>query len=72
MDKKLKDAIMALPEMKERLKKLYAFTEETYKMPHEALAINIRLTTKTVANLKEDETSIAINNKLRELIEKPL
>lgn len=36
------------------------------------LSISFRLSTKTVANNKEDATSMDLNNKLKELIEKPL
>lgn len=72
MDKELRDAIMALPQMKERLKRLYAYSGEKYNVLSENISINLRLSSKTVANNKEDETSIDINNKLRELIEKPL
>lgn len=72
MDKELNDAIMALPQMKERLKRLYAYAGETYNTLDENISINIRLSTKTIANGKEDATSIDINNKLRELIDKPL
>ena len=72
MDKDLKDAIMALPQMKERLDRLYAYSGEKYQLGSGDLSINFRLSTKTVANKKEDATSMDINNKLRELIEKPL
>lgn len=72
MDKELRAAIMALPQMKERLKRLYAYSDEKYKILHENISINLRLTTKTVANDKEDETSKDLNNKLRELLDKPL
>jgi len=72
MDKKLRDAIMALPEMKERIKRLHAYAGEKYKILSENVTVSVRITTKTVANGKEDETSIDINNKLRELITKPL
>jgi hypothetical protein len=72
MDKKLNDAIMALPQMKERISRLAAYAGEKYQISGDSLSINIRLSTKTVANNKEDETSMDLNNKLRELIEKPL
>jgi len=72
MDKELKAAIMALPQMQERMKRLYAYCGEKYQISSENLSINFRLTSKTVANNKEDETSIDLNNKLKELIEKPL
>jgi hypothetical protein len=72
MDKELKNAIMALPQMKERLKRLYGYAGEKYKMEPECISVQIRLSTKTVANSKEDETSMDLNNKLRELIEKPI
>ena len=72
MDKALKDAIMALPQMKERIKLLHAYSGEKYKILSENISVSIRLTTKTVANNKEDEISIDINNKLRELLNKPL
>jgi hypothetical protein len=72
MDKALKDAIMALPQMKERIKLVHAYAGEKYKILSENISVSIRLTTKTVANNKEDEISIDINNKLRELINKPL
>ena len=72
MDKELRDAIMALPQMKERMKRLYAYSEEKYKILHENISVSIRLSSKTIANNKEDETSMDLNNKLRELIEKPL
>ena len=63
---------MALPQMKERLDRLYAYSGEKYQLGSADLSINFRLSTKTVANNKEDATSMDINNKLRELIEKPL
>jgi hypothetical protein len=72
MDKELRNAIMALPQMKERMNRLYAYSGEKYKILNENISVNLRLTSKTVANGKEDEISIDINNKLRELIEKPL
>jgi hypothetical protein len=72
MEKKLKDAIMALPQMKERLKLLHVYAGEKYKMLDENISVSIRLTTKTVANQKEDDISMDLNNKLRELINKPL
>jgi len=72
MDKALKDAIMALPQMKERIKLVHAYAGEKYKILSENVSVSIRLTTKTVANNKEDEISIDINNKLRELLNKPL
>jgi len=72
MDKDLKDAIMALPQMKERLDRLYAYSGEKYQLGSDDLSISFRLSTKTVANKKEDATSMDLNNKLRELIEKPL
>jgi len=72
MDKALKDAIMALPQMKERIKLLNAYAGEKHKILQENISVSIRLTTKTVANNKEDDTSIDINNKLRELLNKPL
>jgi len=72
MDKKLKDAIMALPQMKERIKLLHAYAGEKYKILDENISVSIRLSTKTVANKKEDEISMDLNNMLRDLIEKPL
>ena len=72
MDKQLKDAIMALPQMKERIKLLQAFADQKFKILPENLSVSIRLTTKTIANKKEDETSIEVNNKMRELISNPL
>jgi hypothetical protein len=72
MDKALKDAIMALPQMKERIKLVHAYAGEKYKILPENISVSVRLTTKTVANDKEDDTSIDINNKLRELLNKPL
>ena len=72
MDKELRAAIMALPQMKERLKLLNAYAEEKHKVVHEAIAVNLRLSSKIVVNDKEDEIGMDLNNKLRELIEKPL
>jgi hypothetical protein len=72
MDKELNDAIMALPQMKERIKRLHAYCGEKYGIVGESLSINLRLSSKTVANNKEDATSMDINNKLRELIDSPL
>lgn len=72
MDKDLKDAILALPQMKERLDRLYAYSGEKYQLSSDNLSISFRLSTKTVANNKEDATSMDLNNKLKELIEKPL
>jgi hypothetical protein len=72
MDKDLKDAILALPQMKERLSRLYAYSGEKYQISSDTLSISLRLSTKTIANNKEDATSMDLNNKLRELIEKPL
>lgn len=63
---------MALPQMQERLNRLYAYSGEKYQLSSADLAINFRLSTKTVANNKEDATSMDLNNKLKELIEKPL
>jgi hypothetical protein len=72
MDKALKNAIMALPEMKERIKKLQAYATEKYKISGEKVTVSIRITTKTLANGKEDETSKALNKKFTDLISKPL
>jgi hypothetical protein len=72
MDKDLRDAIMALPQMQERLKRLYAYSGEKCQITGDSLSINLRLSSKTIANNKEDATSMDLNNKLRELIEKPL
>ncbi len=72
MDQKLRDAIMALPQMKERISRLNAYAGEKYQITGDNISINLRLSSKTIANKKEDEISIDINNKLRELIEKPL
>lgn len=72
MDKALRNAIMALPEMKERIKKLHAFSNEKFKIPGEKVTVSIRMTTKTLANGKEDETSKALNKKFTDLISKPL
>ncbi|HTC00801.1 MAG TPA: hypothetical protein VK705_08980 [Ferruginibacter sp.] len=72
MDKELQDAIMALPQMKERIKRLYAYADEKYKVLPENIKVSIRLTSKTVANGKEDDTSIDINNHFREMLHKPI
>jgi len=72
MDKELRNAIMALPQMKERIKRIHAYAGEKYKVLPENITVSVRITTKTVANGKEDDISIDINNKLRELISKPL
>ena len=63
---------MALPQMKERIKRIHAYAGEKYKVLPENITVSVRITTKTVANGKEDDISIDINNKLRELISKPL
>ena len=72
MDKDLKDAIWALPQMQERLSRLYAYSGEKYQIGSDNILISLRLSSKTIANNKEDATSTDLNNKLRELIEKPL
>jgi hypothetical protein len=72
MDKELYTAIMALPQMKERLKKLYEYAEEKHGVPHEGLDISLRLTSKTVVANSGVDTGMDINNKLRELLDKPL
>ncbi len=72
MDIDLKDAIWALPQMQERLNRLYAYSGEKYQLTSDKLSISLRLSSKTVASNKEDATSMDLNNKLRELIEKPL
>ncbi len=72
MDKELRDAIMALPQIKDRIAKIKAYADEKYKILPENISVNLRITSKTIANGKEDEISIDINNHLRELLNKPL